>query len=202
MRRDADSEIPNHYPVGMMHSFYEKYVYEVLNHNKTTGITLTKDGFILPTTRTKPSTNTYSHFQLENEKYHWKDSTWSNQLKKFIFTEGRRIVLYRYNTIKTKRDDFISPLEKEIVALMTPIFFKGLKDIKDNDSIQSSFFLYDCSIITKKTFVTEVNDFLAIMCSCGYFGNITNTHKINLISPKNAQKFYIEKYVNRDKLDF
>ena len=40
------------------------------------------------------------------------------------------------------------------------------------------------------------------MCYFGYFGNITNTHKINLISPKNAQKFYIEKYVNRDKLDF
>ena len=40
------------------------------------------------------------------------------------------------------------------------------------------------------------------MCSFGYFGNITNTHKINLISAKNAQKFYIEKYTNRDKLDF
>ena len=40
------------------------------------------------------------------------------------------------------------------------------------------------------------------MCSFGYFGNITNTHKINLISPKNAQKFYIEKYANGDKLDF
>ena len=40
------------------------------------------------------------------------------------------------------------------------------------------------------------------MCSFGYFGNITNTHKINLISAKNAQKLYIEKYANRDKLDF
>ena len=40
------------------------------------------------------------------------------------------------------------------------------------------------------------------MCSFGYFGNITNTHKINLISAKNAQKFYIENYPNRDKLDF
>ena len=40
------------------------------------------------------------------------------------------------------------------------------------------------------------------MCSFGYFGNITNTYKINLISPKNAQKFYIEKYTSRDKLDF
>ena len=119
-----------------------------------------------------------------------------------IFTEGRRIVFYRYNTIKIKPDDFISLLEKEIVALMTPIFCKGLKDIKDNDSIQGSFFLYDRSNIIKKTFVTEVNDFLAIMHFFGYFGNITNTHKINLISVKNAQKFYIEKYANRDKIEF
>ena len=81
VRRDADTEFPNHYPIGMMLSFYEKYVYEVLNHNTITGITLTKDDFILLTTRTKPSTNTYSHFQFENEKYYWKDSTWSDQLK-------------------------------------------------------------------------------------------------------------------------
>ena len=90
VRRDADSEFPNHYPIGMMHRFYEKYVYEILNHNTTTGITLTKDNFTLPTTRTKPSTNTYSHFQFsfsENEKYYWKDSTWSDQLKKLIFAE-------------------------------------------------------------------------------------------------------------------
>ena len=40
------------------------------------------------------------------------------------------------------------------------------------------------------------------MCSFGYFGNIISTHKTNLISPKNAQRFYIEKYVIRDRLDF
>ena len=40
------------------------------------------------------------------------------------------------------------------------------------------------------------------MRSFGHFGKITNIHKINVISPKNAQKFYIEKYANRDKLDF
>ena len=85
---------------------------------------------------------------------------------------------------------------------MTPIYFKGLKDIKNNDSIQSSFFIYDRSSILKKTFVSELNNFLGIMCSFGYFGNISSTHKTDLISPKNAQKFYIEKYANRDKLDF
>ena len=85
VRRDADTEFPNHYPIGMMCTFYEKYVYEVLNHNTTTGITLTKDDFILPTTRTKPSIKTYSHFQFENEKHYWQDSMWSDQLKKLIF---------------------------------------------------------------------------------------------------------------------
>ena len=198
--RDADTEFPNHYPIGMQRNFYERYVYEVSNPNTTVGVKPTKEDFILPTKRTKPSTNTYDHFHFENEKYYWKDSTWSDHLKKLIFTEGRRIVLYRYNTIKIKPDDFISPLKKEIVVLMTPIFFKGLKDIKDNDSMQSSFFLYDCSNIIKKTFVSEVNDFLAIMCSFGYFGNITNTHKINLISAKNARKFYILKHVSGTEL--
>ena len=33
---------------------------------------------------------------------------------------------------------------------MTTTFFKGLKDIKENVSIQSSFFLYDRSNIIKK----------------------------------------------------
>ena len=40
------------------------------------------------------------------------------------------------------------------------------------------------------------------MCSFVHFGKITNIHKINVISPENAQKFYIEKYGNRGKLDF
>ena len=40
------------------------------------------------------------------------------------------------------------------------------------------------------------------MCFLNHFGKITNIHKINVISPKNAQKLYIEKYGNRDTLDF
>ena len=53
-----------------------------------------------------------------------------------------------------------------------------------------------------RSFVSEINDFLSIMCSFSHLGKITNIHKINLISPKNAQRFYIEKYPIRDKLDF
>ena len=93
VRHDADTEFPNHYPIGMQRNFYERYVYEVLNHNTTVGVKPAKEDFVLPTKITKPSTNTYDHFHFENEKYYWKDSTWFDQLKKLIFTEGRRIVL-------------------------------------------------------------------------------------------------------------
>ena len=122
-----------------MRNFYERCIYEILNHNITTGVKMTKEDFILPTKRANFRDN-YGCCNFENEKYYWKDSIWFNELKKLIFTEGRRIVLYNYNTIKIKPDDFISPLENEILALMTPSYFKGLKDIKDNQSIQSSFF--------------------------------------------------------------
>ena len=50
------------------------------------------------------------------------------------------MVLYKFNTIKLKPDDFISPAEKEILALKTPIFFKRMKEIKNNQAIQRSFF--------------------------------------------------------------
>ena len=40
------------------------------------------------------------------------------------------------------------------------------------------------------------------MCSFGYFGTTHNIENINLISPKNARKVYIEKYSIKDKLDF
>ena len=79
---------------------------------------------------------------------------------------------------------------------MTPTFFKGMKEIKNNQAIQSSFFLYDHSNII--TFVNEINEFLPIMCSFGYFGKTTDVQNIDLISPENAQKFYIEKNTIRD----
>ena len=53
---------------------------------------------------------------------------------------------------------------------MAPNFFKGMKEIKNNQAIQSSFFLYDRTNIIKKTFVNKINEFLPIMCSFGYFG--------------------------------
>ena len=84
---------------------------------------------------------------------------------------------------------------------MTPTCFKALEEVKNNHSIQSSFFLYDCSDVIKKTFVTEINDFLPIICSFGYFGTTHNIENINLISSKNAQKFYVEKNSAREKLD-
>ena len=74
--------------------------------------------------------------------------------------------------------------------------------MKDSQSIQSSNFLYDRYSIIKKTFVSEVNEVLSIMCSFSYFGTTHNIENVNLISPKNAQEFYIEKHAIRDKLDF
>ena len=40
------------------------------------------------------------------------------------------------------------------------------------------------------------------MCSFGYFGKTTDIQNIDLISSKNAQKFYIEKNTIRDRLGF
>ena len=85
---------------------------------------------------------------------------------------------------------------------MAPNFFKGMKEIKNNHAIQSSFVLYDCSNIIKKTLVNEINGFLPIMCSFGYFGKTADIQNIDLISSKNVQKFYIEKSTIRDRLGF
>ena len=140
VKHEADIVFPNKYPTDTVkRRYYEKYIYEVLNHSITTGIKTTKEDFIL-STYTPNLKDNYRYFDFQNEKYCWKYLSWSDQLKNKIFTEGRRIVLYKFKTIKLKPDDFISPAEKEILALMTPTFFKGLKDIKDNDTIQSSFF--------------------------------------------------------------
>ena len=113
VKRDADTEFPNRYPKGNNKcGYYEKCIYEVLNHNTKAGVKLTKEDFILSAYRPNVKSN-YKYFDFQNEKYYWKDSTWSDELKKFIFIEGRRIVLYRANTIKLKPDDFVSPQEKK-----------------------------------------------------------------------------------------
>ena len=54
--------------------------------------------------------------------------------------EDRRIILYRYSTIKLKPDDFISPLEKEILKLMTPDYFNGLKELKKSNLFKAHIF--------------------------------------------------------------
>ena len=201
VKREADTVFPNKYPTdAKKRGYFEKYVYEVLNHNTTTGIQTTNYNFILSTYRPNLLDN-YRYFDFQNEKYYWENSTWSDQLKNKIFTEGRRIVLYRTNTIKLKPDDFVSYAEKEILKLMTPLYSRALDEVRNNHSIQISFFLYDRSDIIMKTFVTEINNFLPIICSFGYFGTTHNIEYINMITPKNAQKFYVEKNAIREKLD-
>ena len=140
VKHEADTVFPNKYPKDRLkRSYFEKYVSEVLNHNVTARIETTKDDFILTTFRPNLQGN-YRHSDFQNEKYCWDNSTWSEQLKNKIFSEGRRVVVYKFNTIKFKPGDFISPAEKEILELMTPNFFKGTKEIKNNQDIQSSFF--------------------------------------------------------------
>ena len=73
VKRDADTEC--NVMQRMQRNFYEKYVYEVLNHNATAGMQPKKEDFILPMKRTKPSNNFYHHFHFENEKYYGKGST-------------------------------------------------------------------------------------------------------------------------------
>ena len=100
---------------------------------------MAKEDFILPTRRPKLRDN-YRYFKFEHEKYYWKDSAGSDELKKLIFIEDRRIALYRYNTIKLKPGDFISPLEKQILALMIPDYFNGLKDFKKSNLFEAHIF--------------------------------------------------------------
>ena len=54
-------------------------VYEVLNHNTTAGVCSTKYDFILPEKR---SPGNLDEFEFDNEKYFWKDSAFSNSIKK------------------------------------------------------------------------------------------------------------------------
>ena len=123
VKHKADTVFPNKYPKDRLkRGYFEKYVYKVLNHNVTARIKTTKDDFILTTFRPNLRDN-YRYFDFQNEKYYWDNSTWPEQLKNNFFSKGRRIVLYKFNTIKLKPDDFISPAEKEILALMTPNFF-------------------------------------------------------------------------------
>ena len=97
VKRDADTEFPNRYQSdNNKRGYYEKYIYEVLNHTTTTGVQPSKEDFIL-ITYTPHFRHNYRYFDFQNEKYYWKDSTWPDKFKKLIFTEGRRIILDRYN---------------------------------------------------------------------------------------------------------
>ena len=68
-----------------------------------------------------------------------------------------------------------------------------MKEIKNNQAIQSSFFLYDRSNIIKKTFINEIDEFLPIMCSFGYFGKTTDIQNIDLIRLKTHKNFTLKR---------
>ena len=135
--RDANTEFPGTYlSDALERGYYEKNIYEVLNHTTTTRVTTTKDGyFFMPFIRPKSSYN-YQYFLFLNENYYWENSDFSDYLKDKIFNEGIRIYPYNSYTIKIKPDDFVSRALKH----MTPAFFKGLKQLEGNYSIQTSVF--------------------------------------------------------------
>ena len=75
VKHEADTVFPNKYPKDRLkRGYFEKYVYEVLNHNVTAGIQTTKDDFILTTFRPNLRDN-YRYFDFQNEKYYWDNST-------------------------------------------------------------------------------------------------------------------------------
>ena len=73
VKHEADTVFPNKYPKDIIkRGYFEKYVYEVLNHNVTTGIQTTKDDFVLTTFRPNFRDN-YRYFDFQNEKYYWEN---------------------------------------------------------------------------------------------------------------------------------
>ena len=103
IKHEADTVFPNKYPKDTVkRGYFEKSAYEDLNHNTAAGIQATKDDFILNTYRPNLRDN-YRYFDFQNEKYYWENSSWSDQLKSKIFSEGRRTVFYKFNTIKLKK---------------------------------------------------------------------------------------------------
>ena len=150
--RDADTEFSNYYPTAKR-GYYEN-VYEVLNHNTTADVKTVKHfDFIIHFIR-PIATDTYHDFLFLKEKYFWDNCDFSDELKNKILEQGRRISPYNNYTVNIKPDDFVSQAGKEIELLMTPTYFKGLQEIKNNQSIQS-FFLYDRFNIIKKLLLVK-----------------------------------------------
>ena len=103
--------------------------------------------------------------------------------------------MYSYFHRATTSDDFLSQAEKDIEKILTKDFTKLLNVYQD------SHFLYDWNNIAKTSFVNELNKFLPIFCSFSFFGS-TDTERLQLISPKNAQSLFVEKDTKKETIDF
>ena len=67
LKCDANTEFPNRYPSdNNKRVYYEKYMYEVLNHNTTTRVQPSKEDFILTTYRPNFRDN-YRYFDFQNK---------------------------------------------------------------------------------------------------------------------------------------
>ena len=107
---------------------------------------------------------------------------------------GSRI-LQSNNEIAVSPGKFLSPPEKEILKLMTP-YFSLIETIIQNKKVtlcyQDLSFLYDRFDIIKKSFISETNKFLPILCSFRYFGT-TEVKELHLISARNSKSFFYRK---------
>ena len=92
--------------------------------------------------------------------------------------------------------NFLTQAEKDIEKLLTKDFTKEIQLSK----YQESYFLYDRKNIANTSFVIQINKFLPIFCSFSFFGS-TETEQLQLISPKNAQSFYVEKSTLKKEID-
>ena len=108
---------------------------------------------------------------------------------------GSRI-LQSNNEIAVSPGKFLSPPEKETLKLMTPLYFSLIETIIQNKKVtlcyQDLSFLYDRSDIIKKSFISETNKFLPILCSFRYFGT-TEVKELHLISARNSKSFFYRK---------
>ena len=170
-------------------------LYEVINHTAIKhpkNFKPTKYDFILPEIREKGSGN----FCFDQEHCKFINCTFPTLLQKTIVSEINETVqnsgVYRLSYAT----NFLTQAEKDIEKLLTKDFTKEIQV----SEYQESYFLYDQNNIAKTSFVNKINRFLPMFCSFSFFGS-TETEQLQLISPKNAQSFYVEKSTLKKEID-
>ena len=74
---------------------------------------------------------------------------------------------------------------------------KKLFLIEDRLNIAQYFFLHDKSYLIKKTFITELNKYIALYRPIPYFPEKKEKNGINIANLKNNVSFFIDKKINK-----